>query len=558
MNLKETKLPSNVKEFFYSDTPRLELERSCFMFGISDFDVEKISEPIGLIFLDDFKLENLPHVIWEKLHIEKPQIYGLAYEINKRMFAKFPEYFRDAPALLEQWSGIKSNPVISEDQAWKKVLEIEPWISEEGQEQKEQVPHSKKEENYKPTSEKLSIIEAIKTYPDLGEQLITTDQIRVRHFQEPVRPSVKNWISDYTVTLGYENHSSIERGNYLFQTENTKNLSYLDRQKLSQVLKSFDEKIPLEIDLQSKKIIFSQPAPERRPEPKPAPVNIPPPIKPRYSARPVENNRPTYISNLVEQKPREANTKTSSDMYANMPIAPVMQSVYQPKTKEPGNDFEKVIQFEEKKNKNSFSGNQRVVNLKEQEKERPVLPKPPVKNLLNIKELIEISKEEGRGMPPAPISGSKTEEIPVTPIKTEQNNVSSRFNMQKLAKQDNFNQEKPLSSANNFIHHNYSPASDRASWTNKAAGFLDETEKKLFESNNNALDSAPTGASIRNFSKVEKTGNLNIQFSSSQKLPHEKEQEEIEKKPVKPEKIQPSQAPIMQPYRIHPASFEDN
>jgi hypothetical protein len=393
---------------------------------------------------------------------------------------------------------------------------------------------------------RISIESALKQIPEVSEQLLTTDHIQIQYFKEPVRPSVKNWLSDYTFHLGYKSHNTTIRGNYLFQTENTKNLSYLDRQKLSQILKSFDEKTPLEIDMQTKKIIFSQPLPERKPVP--TPTNVPasaPPQQTEYY--PAKNTAP------IEQKSHEMSPRTSSDISAKTDI-PVPRPVYQPKTQEPGNNFEKVIQLEEKNDETSFSSNQRVVNLKEQEKERPTLPTPPVKNLLNIKELIGISRNESQNMPLKPTSAPKVKEIPLAPRKEEQGNVSDRFNLQKITEKANQDSEKPLSAANNSIHHDYSPALSRAIWKNNTTYSPDETKKKLVKSNNTAA-SPISGASAKDFSQIQKKDNSNIQFSSPQKLPHEKEQEEIQKKPVISEK---PQVPVMQPYRIHPASFEDN
>jgi len=565
---KISKLPQYEKSFFLSDEPMIEMKKAFSIFNVNSSESAKIALEVGYIYTGMLELKILPEIIEKKVFLPQSLSYGVAYEINRRIFNRFPDYFTNSAVLLERWSKLKSNTVISEDEAWKKVLEIEPWILEEEQERQGKSPQQKQEEKYRPISEKLTIVDAMKKYTDFGEQLLTTDQIKLKHFQDPVRPSLKNWLADYTASLGYEYHDTNVRGNYLFQTENTKNLSYLDRQQLSQVLKSFDEKTPLEIDTQTKKIIFSQPMPERKPEPKPAPANIPTPAPPQYSARPIENTQPAYASITTEQKSSEVNTKTSSDMYVNAPAAPMPQPVYQPKTKEPGNGFEKVIQFEEKKSENTFSGNQRVVNLKEQEKERPILPKPPVKNLLNIKELIEISKEESQHDTPKPYSPPKTDGTPAMPIKKEQLNVSDRFNLQKITEKANQDSEKPLSAANNSIHHDYSSALGGTAWENSKTDSFNETEKKLFEPKSNApakedgLKNISIGSissePAKDLSKVQKTDNSSFQFSSPQKLPHEKEQEEIQKKPVASTHPEPSQAAPMQPYRIHPASFEDN
>jgi len=109
--------------------------------------------------------------------------------------------------------------------------------------------------------------EAYRQFPEIGEQLITTEPIMLQSTKSPARPSIKNWLADYTFKLGFKLHSSIERGTYLFQDENAKNLSFQDKQKLSYVLKAYDEKTPLTIDTSAKKVIFPATQLTRREEP---------------------------------------------------------------------------------------------------------------------------------------------------------------------------------------------------------------------------------------------------------------------------------------------------
>jgi hypothetical protein len=102
----------------------------------------------------------------------------------------------------------------------------------------------------------LSLTEALSQYPKLGEQNITTDQIKLRFMPSLVRPSIKNWITDFHDAMGAMKHSPIDRGNFLFHSENGKKLSPADRQKLGVILKSLDEQSLLNIDTESQAVIF--------------------------------------------------------------------------------------------------------------------------------------------------------------------------------------------------------------------------------------------------------------------------------------------------------------
>jgi hypothetical protein len=107
--------------------------------------------------------------------------------------------------------------------------------------------------------ENLPINTALEKYPAVGEQLITSTHIKLKIFPEPVRPSIKNWLSDYTFTIGVSNYDPIVRGNYLFKSENGRTLSPQDREKLSTIIKSFEEKTPLTINVNTNQVIFSAP-----------------------------------------------------------------------------------------------------------------------------------------------------------------------------------------------------------------------------------------------------------------------------------------------------------
>jgi hypothetical protein len=129
-------------------------------------------------------------------------------------------------------------------------------------------------ENMKETKiENLPIDIAMEKYPELGEQLITSNHIKLRIFPEPVRPSIKNWLSDYTFTVGISNHDPIVRGNYIFKGENARLLSQEDRARLTAILKSFEEKMPLAVNVNTRQIVFS--LPEKRVLPQ-AQNNFPP------------------------------------------------------------------------------------------------------------------------------------------------------------------------------------------------------------------------------------------------------------------------------------------
>jgi hypothetical protein len=381
----------------------------------------------------------------------------------------------------------------------------------------------------------LSISDALKQYPELAEQVITSNKIKMKYFNEPIRPSIKNWLSDYTANLGYSNHTSMERGNYLFQSENTRNLGFFDRQRLSQVLKSFDEGTPVTVDLNTKQIVFSESVPEKKP-----------------GASSISNFQ-FPISNKIPN-PNDQKTPASEINY-NFPAKAReygFQSDYQPKTQEPGNNFEKVIQLEDKEDTSPIFNAPRIVNLKEPAGEKPAapaVPAPQPKNLLNIKEMV---RPHTKNFPDYPVSEhivqtnnpvfgvgvnrKEREEStvdlhkfagPASPDKGYFQNVTETPVQREIKETV---PENNIQSENNFVHpHTAEPRSI-------LHASMDETEKSLFQKNND-LESH------------------NMQFSHAQKMPFEKKQEKIEKIPEIPDKPAAPEPPKAQPYRIHPSDF---
>ncbi|KKW05622.1 MAG: hypothetical protein UY41_C0045G0008, partial [Candidatus Moranbacteria bacterium GW2011_GWE1_49_15] len=114
--------------------------------------------------------------------------------------------------------------------------------------------------------ESVPIAAALKKYEKLGEQMITSGPIKLRVFPELVKPSIKNWIADYHDNLGAQKHGSIERGNYLFHSNNAKKLSSLERRRLAEILKSLDGDGEVNVDPALQKILFENKTEQDMPE----------------------------------------------------------------------------------------------------------------------------------------------------------------------------------------------------------------------------------------------------------------------------------------------------
>ncbi len=136
------------------------------------------------------------------------------------------------------------------------------------------ISNNSQEEMAQAQIEKLPLPNAIKKYPAIGEQVVTESRITLKNVSEPVRASVKNWLSDYTFNMGFDAHDSATRGLYLFQNKNTKGLTGPEQKKLSFLLKAFDTNEVLSINVVSKEIVFPREEVLQKPLPEAPQKNI--------------------------------------------------------------------------------------------------------------------------------------------------------------------------------------------------------------------------------------------------------------------------------------------
>lgn len=126
-------------------------------------------------------------------------------------------------------------------------------------------------EEFKAPTLKRQILQAIAEYPSLGNQTISQERIKIKSQPEPVRGSLFHWIKYYRDELGIGQHSTVERGQFLFRSENGLKLTATEREHLNLVLKSIEEGYLLDIDPEHQAIVFPV-IESKTPAPKPTPV----------------------------------------------------------------------------------------------------------------------------------------------------------------------------------------------------------------------------------------------------------------------------------------------
>ncbi len=90
--------------------------------------------------------------------------------------------------------------------------------------------------------------QAVKDNKEILNQLLTSFPLKIAGVEQPVRPTIKNWLADYIKQKGAGYHGTLERNEFLFKNENFKQLTEKEKIKVMTILRAYDdEKITLPI-----------------------------------------------------------------------------------------------------------------------------------------------------------------------------------------------------------------------------------------------------------------------------------------------------------------------
>lgn len=97
----------------------------------------------------------------------------------------------------------------------------------------------------------------MRKYPKIADQEISEKPINLLYNEKSVRPTIANWLSDYSSFAGAEGREITDRSNYLLRSANAVNLKLEERVRLGLILRSIDEGYPLPFSVNDQRIIFN-------------------------------------------------------------------------------------------------------------------------------------------------------------------------------------------------------------------------------------------------------------------------------------------------------------
>jgi len=150
----------------------------------------------------------------------------------------------------------------------------------------------------------LKLEDALKKFPEIGEQIISRVSLKGGGFSDMLRPTIRNWIKDYYQEMGTGKHDLMQRGDYLYHSKNTKGVSEVERQKLMTIIKSLEDGTLLKIDEQQKEIVFDAYKESQK-------VDIKSSFKDNFHKKPLFNFLQKKEITLVEEEKKEEDRKNS-------------------------------------------------------------------------------------------------------------------------------------------------------------------------------------------------------------------------------------------------------
>ena len=218
---------------------------------------------IGDIFFKEIIIEKLPEAIQQELSIDYALAEQIAIDEGILMFLPIREYLRGIESAILSWGGQLPATLPPKPS----IHNVASPIS--SAQKIEQRPEKAEQKTQK------TLREIAKDNKEIMNQSLTNSSLKITEFEQPVRGTIKNWLADYVRQKGAGKHNEMVRSDYLFKSDNAKNLTPEEKTPVAELLKSYDEDSLLPYDEDKKIIILEQlgqstikiPAPSARPTP---------------------------------------------------------------------------------------------------------------------------------------------------------------------------------------------------------------------------------------------------------------------------------------------------
>lgn len=213
--------------------------------------LDKFKDIVGLTFLKDAKVEQLPAILKEAFQFDEKTAAEVALIVFCEMLYPVKDYYPGVEAEILKLGGEIPKVVVEEkktQQFANREEAIEDMLDKE---------HAEAEAQTKDAIDSGKIEDLLVRYPGLGDEVIGVQNSIDLKGMPGMKPMIKYWIQDYKDKVGIYNHTNLDRVQYICHDKNTRSMNDEERRQLNLVVKSVDGEIELPYSPKMKKIDFS-------------------------------------------------------------------------------------------------------------------------------------------------------------------------------------------------------------------------------------------------------------------------------------------------------------
>ena len=265
--VKFSRLPSDVQDWMLSFEAADNTGKITQKFNLPKSTNPVVAKLTGDAILKEVMIEALPDLLQKNLRIDVPLARQIALEIALKQLLILRNHLRSVEDFILKLGGTLPRVLPS----------FEPPVAERAFEETRPRPM--------PTIAKKPFRLAVQENKEILNQLLTASPIKIADFEQPVRQTIKNWLSDYIKQKGAGHHDEMERSDYLYKSANAANLANEERALLAKILRAYDEDTEVPVSPESKLILIEELAKKEAPS-VPRAATVPP--------APTSPPRPTF------------------------------------------------------------------------------------------------------------------------------------------------------------------------------------------------------------------------------------------------------------------------
>lgn len=233
------RLPDYAKEWMCSLEAAENTGKITKKFGLAGNANPIVAKLTGDAMLKDITLDSLPSFLQKNLGVDSETARQIALEIALKQLLIIRDHLKNAESFILKLGGAlpKTLPGVAQP-------ETEQWTTPAAS------PH--------PAISRKPFRATIQENKEILNQLMTLNPIKIQDLEQPVRPTIKNWLSDYIKQKGAGHHEELERSDFLFRSRNAQNLQQEERARLAKILKAYDDDTEVPISPETKLILIDE------------------------------------------------------------------------------------------------------------------------------------------------------------------------------------------------------------------------------------------------------------------------------------------------------------